>query len=94
MFKLSEHAAFEYFILVCISLNAVLMTIKYVGMSNEVEEIIRDLNYVFTAIFFVEMVIRLLAYGKNYFRSYWYIFDFVIVVGSTTMVIFTVNRPD
>ena len=45
------------------------------------------MNWSFTAIFFIEMIIRLLAYGKNYFKDYWYIFDFSIVVGSSILII-------
>ena len=91
MFDISEHKYFEAFILTCISLNAILMTIRYVGMPNQLIDIIRDINYVFTGIFFIEMIIRLLAYGKNYFRDYWYIFDFVIVLGSIAMVFVSLN---
>ena len=91
MFDISEHKYFEAFILTCISLNAILMTIRYVGMPNQLIDIIRDINYVFTGIFFLEMIIRLLAYGKNYFRDYWYIFDFVIVLGSIAMVFVSLN---
>lgn len=89
MFTLSEHKWFEYFILVLISLNAIVMTFKYVGMSEEMKDTIRDINYVFTGIFCIETVIRLVAYGGNYFRENWYIFDFIIVVGSIAMIIVT-----
>ena len=50
------------------------------------EDIINYINYTFTAIFFIEMIIRLLAYGKNYFKNYWYVFDFCIVIGSIAMI--------
>lgn len=32
------------------------------------------------------MVIRLIAYGKNYFRDYWNLFDFAIVWGSIIFI--------
>ena len=50
------------------------------------ENVISYINYTFTGIFFVEMIIRLFAYGKNYFKNYWYVFDFFIVIGSISMI--------
>lgn len=38
------------------------------------------------------MIIRLLAYGKNYFRDYWYIFDFTIVIGSSILIIVSLSQ--
>ena len=45
------------------------------------------INRVFTSIFFIEMIIRLFAYGRNYFKDGWYVFDFTIVVGSLILLI-------
>ena len=87
MFSVSEHRCFDTLILVFISLNALIMTLRYVGISQEMEDILKLLNYIFTAIFFIEMVIRLSAYGKNYFKDYWYVFDFIIVIGSLVLIV-------
>ena len=32
------------------------------------------------------MIIRLFAYGKNYFRDAWNVFDFTIVIGSSIFI--------
>ena len=41
------------------------------------------LNYVFTAIFTVEMSLKIFAFGwRGYFRDAWNRFDFVVVMGS------------
>ncbi len=40
-------------------------------------------NQVFTLIFFVEFIIRIIAIGpKHYFTDGWNIFDFLIAIGS------------
>ena len=35
---------------------------------------------VFTAIFTLECIIKLVALGKSYFRRYWNVFDLVVVI--------------
>lgn len=44
------------------------------------------INYVCTAIFILEAIIKLIAFGTDYFRDGWNIFDFVIVVGSIIFI--------
>merc|ERR1719163_321575 len=36
------------------------------------------LEYIFTVVFFGEMVIKLVAFGKNYFFSSWNLLDFFL----------------
>ena len=49
-------------------------------------------NYVFTAIFTVEAIIKIIAYGKGYFQQGWNVFDFLIVVISyITLIIGVVS---
>ena len=92
MFTVSENKYFEAVILFSIFLNAIVMAMKHIGMSQDMEDVLQIMNWTFTAIFFIEMIIRILAYGKNYFKDYWYIFDFTIVIGSTIMIIISLNQ--
>ena len=39
-------------------------------------------NYIFTAIFIIEAVFKLLVYGLAYFKTGWNKFDFFVVVSS------------
>jgi uncharacterized hydantoinase/oxoprolinase family protein len=39
-------------------------------------------NYVFTLIFLVEAILKLIAFGKSYFNNSWNKFDFFVVVSS------------
>lgn len=87
MFCISESKAFDIFINICIGVNAIIMSIKNVYLDEENQLVLQICNTIFTVIFFLEMVIRLLAYGRNYFRDYWYLFDFTIVIGSCTLLI-------
>ena len=58
------------------------MAMIYETMSKEYATILESVNYVFTAIFFFEAVLKLIAFGKSYFKNSWNIFDFFVVVSS------------
>ena len=44
-------------------------------------------NYVFTAIFFLEAVLKLIGYGGSYFNNAWNKFDFTVVILTWVVVI-------
>ncbi|XP_078326071.1 voltage-dependent calcium channel type A subunit alpha-1-like isoform X3 [Crassostrea virginica] len=47
------------------------------------EQILVSINIIFTTLFSIECVLKLLAFGiKNYFHDPWNVFDFITVVGS------------
>ena len=73
---------FEYFITFTILVNAIILTIKYPGISAKTQHVLDLINYVCVGIFVVEAVIKLTALGKNYFRDGWNKFDLIIVLGS------------
>jgi hypothetical protein len=39
-------------------------------------------NYIFTLIFLIEAIMKLMAFGKSYFNNSWNQFDFFVVVAS------------
>ncbi|TRY87439.1 hypothetical protein DNTS_017196, partial [Danionella cerebrum] len=68
---------FEYSIMSLIALNTIILMMK-------------NLNIVFTTFFFMESILKIIAFGaKNYFRDAWNIFDFVSVIGSITDILVT-----
>jgi len=85
---ISNHYAFDWFILACIILNTVLLTIKWYDMPHEAESTIKLLNFIFTAIFVVEATIKITAIKKAYFKDNWNVFDFVIVTCSVLGFLF------
>ena len=46
--------------------------------------VLEILNYIFTVIYTVEMVIKITAMGKAYFNDGWCVFDFLIVISAWT----------
>eukprot|EP00127_Corallochytrium_limacisporum_P002407 Clim_evm48s119 gene=Clim_evmTU48s119 len=73
---------FEIFIFSMIVLNIAFLATQYSGMSETHETVIEISNMVFTAIFVCEAMLKLLAYGFEYFVDDWNKFDFAIIVGS------------
>ena len=76
-------------IMSCIFLNLIIMMINYEGCSSTYELCLNIFNYFFTAVYCIECIIKILAYGlEGYFHTNWNRFDFFIVIASILDVIF------
>ncbi|XP_008587369.1 PREDICTED: voltage-dependent N-type calcium channel subunit alpha-1B isoform X1 [Galeopterus variegatus] len=81
---------FEYFIMAMIALNTVVLMMKFYDAPYEYELMLKCLNVVFTSMFSLECVLKIIAFGVlNYFRDAWNVFDFVTVLGSITDILVT-----
>ncbi|XP_045878778.1 voltage-dependent N-type calcium channel subunit alpha-1B isoform X2 [Meles meles] len=81
---------FEYFIMAMIALNTVVLMMKFYDAPYEYELMLKCLNIVFTSMFSMECVLKIIAFGVlNYFRDAWNVFDFVTVLGSITDILVT-----
>nr|XP_046908928.1 voltage-dependent calcium channel type A subunit alpha-1-like isoform X14 [Dermatophagoides farinae] len=75
--------AFEYFIMVLIVLNTILLMMKYYKQSNEYKLTLQYTNATFTALFTLECMLKITAFGcRNFFKDSWNTFDFITVCGS------------
>ncbi|KAB0397917.1 hypothetical protein E2I00_014539, partial [Balaenoptera physalus] len=62
----------------------------FYGASVAYENALRVFNIVFTSLFSLECLLKVMAFGiLNYFRDAWNIFDFVTVLGSITDILVT-----
>ncbi|XP_050782243.1 voltage-dependent N-type calcium channel subunit alpha-1B isoform X2 [Gopherus flavomarginatus] len=90
MWKFVVSPPFEYFIMVMIALNTIVLMMKFYGAPEAYEEMLKCLNIVFTSMFSMECVLKIIAFGVlNYFRDAWNVFDFVTVLGSITDILVT-----
>ncbi|XP_036272880.2 voltage-dependent N-type calcium channel subunit alpha-1B [Pipistrellus kuhlii] len=81
---------FEYFIMAMIALNTVVLMMKFYDAPYEYELMLKCLNIVFTSMFSMECVLKIVAFGVlNYFRDAWNVFDLVTVLGSVTDILVT-----
>jgi len=78
----SDEAPFANFIMGCILLNIVTMAAVFEGMSAEYDGVLEKINLVFTISFTVEMVLKMVAHGPNYFDAGWNKFDCFVVSAS------------
>jgi voltage-gated sodium channel len=83
---LADSTAFNLAIFAVILANAVVLGLEtYDGVVRDAGGLLATLNDVFLAVFVVELLIRLTAFGSRpggFFRSGWNIFDFIVVVAS------------
>ena len=82
VWRLVTSKPFDYGIMVCIVLNMCSMALSYEGASETWESFLEITNYIFTTIFLVECILKLIAYKKAYFGTNWNRFDFFVVVSS------------
>jgi len=88
----SEHPFFTQFITFCILANTAVLASDHHGIESTMSRVFELLNFIFFAIFFLEMAIKLVAMGfKLYFKDRFNTFDCIIVLVSTVDVILTAS---
>jgi len=70
------------FIMGTIIMNIVQMAVSYQGQPEWYTQILEGINYIFTVIFLVEAILKIIAYGWSYFGTAWNKFDFFVVCSS------------
>ncbi|XP_048067146.1 voltage-dependent L-type calcium channel subunit alpha-1D isoform X10 [Megalobrama amblycephala] len=81
---------FEYVMFVLIVLNTLCLAVQHHGQSRLFNYAMDILNMVFTGVFAVEMILKLIAFKpKHYFADAWNTFDALIVVGSIVDIAIT-----
>ncbi|XP_031711463.1 voltage-dependent N-type calcium channel subunit alpha-1B-like isoform X19 [Anarrhichthys ocellatus] len=90
MWKFVVSPPFEYAIMTLIALNTVVLMMKFDGAPVLYESMLKNLNIVFTALFTLECILKIIAFGPlNYLKAAWNVFDFVTVLGSITDILVT-----
>uniref|UniRef100_A0A8D9A768 Voltage-dependent L-type calcium channel subunit alpha n=1 Tax=Cacopsylla melanoneura TaxID=428564 RepID=A0A8D9A768_9HEMI len=74
---------FEYFIMMLIVCNTVLLMMKFHQAPQLLKVILHYMNMAFTGSFLLECILKMIAFGiKNFFKDPWNTFDFITVIGS------------
>ncbi|XP_074649873.1 sodium channel protein 1 brain-like isoform X1 [Tubulanus polymorphus] len=73
---------FEMFIMLCIVLNTMAMALEFEGMTPQYHKGLEITNYIFSGIFILEAILKILSMPRIYWKSAWNVFDFVIVLAS------------
>ncbi|XP_071167168.1 sodium channel protein 1 brain-like isoform X2 [Mytilus edulis] len=73
---------FDLFVTICIVLNTLFMMLEHHGQPQSLTTTLEVSNYIFTSVFILEAVLKIMSWSKFYFKSGWNLFDFVIVLAS------------
>ncbi|XP_061108501.1 voltage-dependent L-type calcium channel subunit alpha-1C [Conger conger] len=85
---------FEYLMFTLILLNTICLAMQHHGQSTAFNKAMNVLNMLFTGLFTVEMILKLIAFKpRGYFSDPWNVFDFLIVIGSIIDVILSEINP-
>lgn len=60
----------------------VVMAVEYEGQDKATDNLLEKINVVFVAIFTAESAMKLLALRMYFFKDYWNLFDFLVVIFS------------
>ena len=80
---------FEVFIATIILLNMLQMAMLYEGQTDGYAMTLDVINYIFTVIFTIEIILKLLGFGMSFWYEAWNIFDFTIVFCSYIDIAFS-----
>lgn len=80
--KIVTWTGFDIFIMIIIVSNMIVMGLTYEDEPIVYTNTLLYINLVFTGIFVVECVMKLIAFGLTYFQSSWNIFDISVVISS------------
>uniref|UniRef100_A0A8D3D245 Voltage-dependent L-type calcium channel subunit alpha n=1 Tax=Scophthalmus maximus TaxID=52904 RepID=A0A8D3D245_SCOMX len=87
---------FEYLMFTLILLNTICLAMQHHGQTKHFNDAMNILNMLFTGLFTVEMILKLIAFKpRHYFVDAWNTFDALIVVGSIVDIAITeVNNSE
>lgn len=75
-------------ILICILLNTMCMALHYFGEDEVHAQLLNHANRAFVIIFTMKTIIKITGLGRYYWKEPWNIFDFMVIVGSISGVIY------
>jgi hypothetical protein len=67
-FKVVLHPAFDWIILAFILMNTIVLTLDWYLIPDSISYIVSILNIIFTAIFTIEAILKIIALGIPYFK--------------------------
>ena len=69
------------------------MALDHEGASPNMISFLKITNYIFTAVFFIECVLKLYVYRRPYFKTGWNKFDFFVVASSLIDLALEISLP-
>lgn len=82
MRQLADHKATDITIFCCISLNALVLMLEWYDEPVIMHQTLDMINDCLSVIFTLEFLIKVIGYGRDYFKSIWNLVDLFVVVTS------------
>ena len=89
IFKITSSDLFDKGIFFLICLNTLVLALNWLLIDPYLERILDTVNHVFTGIFTLEAVMKIIGHGRLYFKKYWNLFDFFIVLFTYMQIIYS-----
>ncbi|XP_056021116.1 sodium channel protein 1 brain-like isoform X8 [Ostrea edulis] len=86
-YDVAVSSKFDICIVSVIFLNMIAMAVDHYKMTDYVSNILDILNILFTTVFTLESVVKIIGLRHHYFRQPWNVFDFVVVILSLVGIV-------
>jgi len=80
LIRLTTSIKFDQVVFILIAINTIFLSLNWFLIDPKLEEGFEIVNHVFTAVFSIEAIIKILANGKLYFKDNWNLFDFFVLI--------------
>ena len=81
--KIVKSKSMYWAVMFLVTMNTISVSLKWYSMPKEMNSKMKIVEFVFTFIFIVEMIIRMYGLGiENYFKSKFNTFDFIVIFAS------------
>ncbi len=90
-FEIVSSKLFELIIFLVIVINLITMAIYFESSSTLYKNRLEHANIAFTLIFLIELILKLIAYKKEYFKDSWCQFDFFVVCTGLVEVVIVIS---
>ena len=70
-------------------MNTLILALNWLLIDPSLEGSLDLANNVFTGIFTIEAAMKIIGHGRLYFKKYWNLFDFTIIVFTYIQIIYT-----
>ncbi|XP_053175429.1 sodium channel protein type 4 subunit alpha-like [Scomber japonicus] len=88
VFSLVTSWYFEVFMVAVICINIVVLMFETNDDSEEKEEVLHWIHFIIVVIFLIESILKIVAFGRDYFKDWLNIWDFVLVLLSILNIFF------
>ena len=81
-YNIATSVILDNFIFFCIMVNTICLSLTWYNEPEALKSWLENINLIFNIIYTIEAMIKLIAFGGDFFKDGWNTFDFVIVIAA------------